>query len=58
MAQPTTGESKNGRSEFSDQGKFKGRKYLVRFSDDGGKTWEVNWITIDIRMKDESEETH
>lgn len=22
------------------------------FSDDGGKTWEVNWIAIDTRVKD------
>jgi hypothetical protein len=24
------------------------------FSDDGGKTWEVNWITDQVRVKDES----
>ena len=28
------------------------------FSDDGGKTWEVNWITDQTRVKDESEKTH
>jgi hypothetical protein len=22
------------------------------FSDDGGKTWEVNWIAVDIRVKE------
>lgn len=74
MAQPTTGEFKNGRSEFIDQETFKGRSILVRniwsgiaanswlsgqaFSDDRGKTWEVNWIAIGIRTKDESEGTH
>jgi hypothetical protein len=21
------------------------------FSDDGGKTWEVNWIAVDTRLK-------
>ena len=47
---------------------FKGRMILVRyewtrtntssphfeqsFSDDGGKTWEVNWITDQVRLKD------
>jgi hypothetical protein len=25
------------------------------FSDDGGKTWEVNWITDQTRVKDESD---
>ena len=24
------------------------------FSDDGGKTWEVNWITDQTRVKDET----
>ena len=68
MAQPTIGEFKNGRGEFYDQETFKGRAILVRFvisditpnscrfeqafSDDGGKTWEVNWIAIDTRVKD------
>jgi hypothetical protein len=68
MAQPTTGEFKNGRGEFFDQETFNGRVILVRFvisditpnscrfeqafSDDGGKTWEVNWIATDTRVKD------
>ena len=68
MSQPTTGEFKNGRGEFYDQETFNGRAILVRFvisditanacrfeqafSDDGGKTWEVNWIATDTRMKD------
>jgi hypothetical protein len=68
LAQPTIGEFKNGRGEFYDQETFNGRAILVRFvisditpdschfeqafSDDGGKTWEVNWIATDTRMKD------
>lgn len=69
LSQPTVGEFKNGRGEFFDQEVFNGREILVRFvisettanschfeqafSDDGGKTWEVNWIANDTRMKDE-----
>lgn len=68
---PTVGEFKNGRGEFYDQETFKGRTILVRnvfsditptsykfeqaFSDDGGKTWEVNWIAIDTLVKDAPE---
>ena len=68
LSQPTIGEFKNGRGEFYDQEMFNGRAILVRFvisditptscrfeqsfSDDGGKTWEVNWIAIDTRVKD------
>ena len=68
LAQPTIGEFKNGRGEFFDQETFNGRAILVRFvisditpnscrfeqafSDDGGKTWEVNWIATDTRVKD------
>ena len=64
---PTIGEFKNGRGEFYDQETLNGRAILVRFgvsditadschfeqafSDDGGKTWEVNWIAIDTRVK-------
>ncbi|WP_259067792.1 hypothetical protein HDF24_18960 [Mucilaginibacter sp. X4EP1] len=60
MNTPMTGEFKNGRGEFYDQEPFKGKVILVRqvwsditptshrfeqaFSDDGGKTWEVNFI--------------
>ena len=66
---PTIGEFRNGRGEFYDQETINGRAVLVRFviseikpdscrfeqafSDDGGKTWEVNWIAIDTRVKDE-----
>jgi hypothetical protein len=68
MTQPTIGEFKNGRGEFYDQETFNGRAIFVRFvisditpnscrfeqafSDDGGKTWEVNWIATDTRVKE------
>jgi len=69
LSQPTIGEFKNGRGEFYDQETLNGRAILVRFvisditpdschfeqafSDDGGKTWEVNWIATDTRVKDQ-----
>jgi hypothetical protein len=56
----------NGRGEFYDQETYRGRTIFVRyvwsgtktgtphfeqsFSDDGGKTWEVNWITDQVRV--------
>ncbi|HEX8734553.1 MAG TPA: hypothetical protein VF721_04470 [Pyrinomonadaceae bacterium] len=68
MAVPTIGEFKNGRGEFYNRETLNGRAILVRFvisditpdscrfeqafSDDGGKTWEVNWIATDTRIKD------
>jgi hypothetical protein len=74
MSQPTIGEFKNGRGEFYDQETLNGRAIYVRFvisditpnacrfeqafSDDGGKTWEVNWIATDTRVKDESDKAH
>jgi hypothetical protein len=74
MAQPTIGEFKNGRGEFYDQELLNGRAILVRFvisditansahfeqsfSNDGGKTWEVNWIATDTRVKDEEDRAH
>jgi hypothetical protein len=70
LSQPTIGEFKNGRGEFFDQETLNGRAIFVRFvisditqnscrfeqsfSDDGGKTWEVNWIATDTRVKDEA----
>ena len=67
LSQPTIGGFKDGRGEFYDQETFNGRTILVRFviiqitsdscrfeqsfSDDGGKTWEVNWIATDTRVK-------
>jgi hypothetical protein len=68
---PTVGEFKDGRGEFYDQETFNGRMILVRnafsditansyrfeqsFSDDGGKTWEVNWIAVDRRIPDNTD---
>ncbi len=62
---PSIGEFKNGRGEFYNMDTLNGRAILVRFiisditansihfeqsfSDDGGKTWEVNWIATDTR---------
>jgi hypothetical protein len=64
----TVGEFKNGIGEFYDEEPINGRQVLVRFrwsqitpnsahfeqsfSDDGGKTWEVNWITDQTRVKE------
>jgi hypothetical protein len=74
LSQPTIGEFKNGRGEFFDQETVNGRAIFVRFvisditpdscrfeqafSEDGGKTWEVNWLATDTRVKDESDEPH
>ncbi|HEY6127713.1 MAG TPA: hypothetical protein VIW23_05970 [Candidatus Acidoferrum sp.] len=70
LSQPTIGEFKNGRGEFFDQETFNGRSVYVRFiisnitpnscrfeqsfSNNGGKTWEPNWIATDARVTDES----
>jgi len=64
---PGVGKCKNGRCEFYDQEQINGRYVLVRFSiwkisddsaqseqafsDDGGKTWETNWINKYTRVK-------
>jgi hypothetical protein len=69
LSQPTIGEFKNGRGEFFDQETVNGRATFVRFvisditpdscrfeqafSEDGGKTWEVNWIATDTRVNGE-----
>jgi hypothetical protein len=67
---PQVGEFKNGRGEFFAQDTINGKVILIRyswsnmtsdtphfeqsFSDDGGKTWEVNWITDQTRVPDAS----
>jgi hypothetical protein len=71
---PLYGEFKNGRGEFYDQETYNGRMILVRFvfetltadstrdeqafSADGGKTWEVNWVNTQTRVKDQSDQGH
>jgi hypothetical protein len=73
MTRPMVGEFKDGRGQFFDQEAFQGRAILVRngfsditsdssrfeqaFSDDGGKTWETNWIMTFTRMKSEPEKS-
>ena len=68
---PQVGEFKNGRGEFYAQDTINGRSILIRFdwsgmttnsphfeqsfSDDGGKTWEVNWITDQTRVTEPPE---
>jgi hypothetical protein len=68
LSEPSIGEFRNSRGEFLSQEEFNGRTILVRFiiapitpdscrfeqsfSDDGGKTWEVNWVATDTRVKD------
>ncbi len=68
MTTPTIGEFKDGRGEFYSREDFNGRMILSQFvifditpdscrfeqafSDDGGKTWEVNWIATDTWIKD------
>jgi hypothetical protein len=70
MDPPQIGEFKNGRGEFFAQDTINGKVVLIRFvwtntttstphfeqsfSDDGGKTWEVNWITDQTRVGGES----
>lgn len=67
LSPPVMGEFKDGRGEFYGQETLDGRAIYVRFvisevtraacrfeqafSDDGGKTWEVNWIATDTRME-------
>jgi hypothetical protein len=64
---PGVGSFKDGRAEFYDYEPIGGRSVLVRFSiwkvtddtaqseqafsEDGGKTWEVNWINHYTRLK-------
>lgn len=68
LAHPVFGQFHNGIGEFYGQENLRGKMILVRFiispitpdqyrfeqafSEDGGKTWEVNWIATDIRLKE------
>jgi hypothetical protein len=63
---PQVGQFKDGQGEFYAQDVLNGKAILIRFiwsktdtsvphfeqsfSDDGGKTWEVNWITDQTRV--------
>ena len=74
LSPPTIGAFKNGRGEFFAQETLNGRAILVRFvisditptscrfeqafSDDGGKTWEINWIATDTRVTDPPGRAH
>jgi hypothetical protein len=67
LENPVVGKFTNGRGEFYDQELFEGKAIFVRFvwsgitpssahfeqsySADGGKTWEVNWITDQVRQR-------
>jgi hypothetical protein len=67
LGPPVTGAFADGRGEFHGQETFEGRAILVRFvvsdvtrdscrfeqafSEDGGRTWEANWIATDTRME-------
>ena len=67
LTQPTIGGFVNGRGEFYDQEDFEGRAVFVRFliipvdadtvrfeqafSEDGGKTWELNRLATATRVK-------
>jgi len=71
LSPPTIGRFQDGRGEFYDQETFDGRAILVRFvisditpdscrfeqafSEDGGKTWEVNRIATDTRVAEGQE---
>jgi hypothetical protein len=64
---PVIGEFKNGRGEFYDQDVLNGRAVFTRFvwtvtttssphfeqsvSSDGGKSWELNWVTDQTKDK-------
>lgn len=67
LTTPSIGEFKDGRGEFYNEDTYNGKAILVRFvitkitqdqyrfeqafSDDRGKTWEVNWIAVDTRVR-------
>ena len=71
---PQVGEFKDGVGEFYAQDTINGKTILIKFhwtnlstatphfeqsfSDDGGKTWEVNWITDQTRVSDTVAHAH
>ena len=68
LGEPGVGQCKNGRCEFYDQEGINGRYIWIRFSiwkisddsaqseqafsNDGGKTWETNWVNKYTRLKE------
>jgi len=71
---PQIGKFKDGVGEFYAQDTLNGKSIFIRFiwsktdtntphfeqsfSDDGGKTWEVNWITNQTRVSKSTEKGH
>jgi hypothetical protein len=71
---PTVGEFKNGVGEFYDQESIHDKTIFVRkvysnitpksfrfeeaYSDNGGRSWEVNWIATFNRVTNESDNEH
>jgi hypothetical protein len=71
---PQVGEFQDGHGQFFAQDNINGRVILIRydwsnlktstphfeqsFSDDGGRTWEVNWITDQTRIEQASDNAH
>jgi hypothetical protein len=71
---PQIGKFKNGHGDFYTQDTINGKTIFVRydwskintaaphfeqsFSEDGGQTWEVNWITDQTRAPDAADKTH
>ena len=67
ISPPAVGRFTDGRGEFGSEEEFGGHPILVRFvisditptscrfeqafSDDGGGSWETNWIAIDTRVR-------
>ena len=67
LGSPGVGQFKNGRCDFYDQEEINGRYVWIRFSiwktsddsaqseqafsEDGGKTWETNWVNQYTRVK-------
>ena len=67
LSESSIGEFRDGRGEFISQEPFGERTILVRFviqpitrdscrfeqsfSDDGGRTWELNWVATDVRVR-------
>jgi hypothetical protein len=66
----TYGEFKHGRGEFVEQETYSGQTILVKnawsditpnscrsvwsYSNDGGKTWEANWVAVDTRIPNDA----